>query len=67
MTDTQILIMFLAKSLSESAQDFILYFEFTCHFRVSEFFYTYKHTERCIKTFLHYFHNKSSVQISDTF
>jgi hypothetical protein len=27
MTDTQTLIMFLAKSLSESAQDFILYLD----------------------------------------
>ena len=34
------------------------YFESICHYRVSEFSYAYKCTERCIETFLHYFHNK---------
>src|SRR5438876_9423275 len=33
------------------------YFEFMCHYRVSESFYAYKHTERCIETFLCYFYN----------
>src|SRR5436190_23692718 len=40
------------------------YFESTCHYRVSESSYTYKCTERCIKTFLHYFHNIQSEQIT---
>src|SRR5438034_8967571 len=42
------------------------YFEFTCYYRVSESSYTYKHTGRCIETFLCYFHN-TFEQLIDAF
>src|SRR5947207_3373174 len=45
---------FIALRKSSSSHS---YFEFMCHYRVSESSYTYKHTERCIETFLYYFHN----------
>ena len=32
-----------------------------CHYRVSESSYTYKHTGRCIETFLYYFYNTNLI------
>ena len=46
---------FIALRKSSSSHS---YFESTCHYKVSESSYAYKHTERCIETFLCYFHNK---------
>ena len=38
------------------------YFELLCHYRVSESSYVdHHHIERCIETFLHYFHNIYSL------
>src|SRR5436190_19217529 len=46
---------FIALRKSSSSHS---YFEFSCHYKVSESFYVdHHHIERHIKTFLHYFHN----------
>ena len=50
---------FIALRKSSSSHS---YFEFSCHYRVSESSYAYKHTERCIETFLYYFHNNLLLQ-----
>src|SRR5436190_23838777 len=46
---------FIALRISSSLHS---YFEFSCHYRVSEFSYIdHHHIEKCIEAFLHYFYN----------